>query len=167
MKIITLWQPWASLLFTPFKGYETRSWTTNYRGGLAIHAAKRPMVGSELYAIAYGMYGVDRGYLGDAEELKPLQKWINEVLDGKELPMGAIIGTCDIKNCNRMSEQMIGKTSIVELSTGDWKAGRFAWKCENAIALPKPIPFKGSQGLRDLPDGVAAEVLAERREAIA
>ena len=43
MKAITVWQPWASLLVSGRKRYETRSWATTYRGPIAIHAAKRPV----------------------------------------------------------------------------------------------------------------------------
>ena len=43
MKAITVWQPWASLLVSGRKRYETRSWATSYRGPIAIHAAKRPV----------------------------------------------------------------------------------------------------------------------------
>lgn len=38
MKAITLHQPWASLIALGVKTVETRSWNTNYRGTLAIHA---------------------------------------------------------------------------------------------------------------------------------
>lgn len=41
MKALTLWQPWASLVALGVKSIETRSWSTSYRGPLAIHAAKR------------------------------------------------------------------------------------------------------------------------------
>ncbi len=41
MKAISLHQPWASLVATGVKTIETRSWSTKYRGPLAIHAAKR------------------------------------------------------------------------------------------------------------------------------
>ncbi len=40
MKAITIWQPWASLIACGAKKYETRSWATNYRGPIAIHAAR-------------------------------------------------------------------------------------------------------------------------------
>lgn len=39
MKALTLWQPWASLIAVGAKTIETRSWSTTYRGPLAIHAA--------------------------------------------------------------------------------------------------------------------------------
>lgn len=39
-KILTLSQPYASLVALGAKRIETRSWRTSYRGPLAIHAAK-------------------------------------------------------------------------------------------------------------------------------
>lgn len=41
MKAITLWQPWASAIFSGSKLYETRSWPTAHRGPLLIHAGKK------------------------------------------------------------------------------------------------------------------------------
>lgn len=40
MRAISLWQPWASAIALGSKRIETRSWSTSYRGPLAIHAAK-------------------------------------------------------------------------------------------------------------------------------
>lgn len=40
-KALTLHQPWASLIALGVKTIETRSWSTKYRGPLAIHAGKR------------------------------------------------------------------------------------------------------------------------------
>ena len=41
MRGITLWQPWASAVALAVKKIETRTWLTQYRGPLAIHAARR------------------------------------------------------------------------------------------------------------------------------
>ena len=38
MKTLTIKQPWASLIIDGYKKYEFRSWKTNYRGKLLIHA---------------------------------------------------------------------------------------------------------------------------------
>ena len=38
MKTLTVRQPWASLIAAGVKTIETRSWSTKYRGPLAIHA---------------------------------------------------------------------------------------------------------------------------------
>lgn len=41
MKALTLWQPWASLVALGEKKIETRTWSTTYRGTLAIHASNQ------------------------------------------------------------------------------------------------------------------------------
>ena len=38
MKVLTLKQPWATLVAEGIKEYEFRSWKTNYRGKILIHA---------------------------------------------------------------------------------------------------------------------------------
>jgi|SRR6266850_1917784 len=41
MKALSLWQPWASLIYDERKKIETRHWEMLYRGPLAIHAAMK------------------------------------------------------------------------------------------------------------------------------
>ena len=38
MKVLTLKQPWATLVAEGIKKYEFRTWKTNYRGKILIHA---------------------------------------------------------------------------------------------------------------------------------
>lgn len=40
MKVLTVKQPYASLIAEGIKEYEFRTWKTNYRGTLLIHAGK-------------------------------------------------------------------------------------------------------------------------------
>jgi len=40
MKALSLWQPWASLIYDGRKTIETRHWEMLYRGPLAIHATQ-------------------------------------------------------------------------------------------------------------------------------
>ena len=40
MKVITIREPFATLIKDKVKIYETRSWKTNYRGEIYIHSAK-------------------------------------------------------------------------------------------------------------------------------
>lgn len=42
MKALTIIQPWATLIASGHKMNETRSWKTNYRGEVLIHAGKNP-----------------------------------------------------------------------------------------------------------------------------
>jgi hypothetical protein len=39
MKAITIMQPWALLLVSGVKKYETRTWRTSHRGLLYVHAS--------------------------------------------------------------------------------------------------------------------------------
>ena len=38
MKVLTIREPWASLIVNGYKEYEFRSWKTNYRGKILIHS---------------------------------------------------------------------------------------------------------------------------------
>ena len=40
MKVLTIKQPWACLIVNGYKEYEFRTWKTNYRGKILIHAGK-------------------------------------------------------------------------------------------------------------------------------
>lgn len=40
MKVITIKQPWATLIAEGYKKYEFRTWKTKYRGDILIHAGK-------------------------------------------------------------------------------------------------------------------------------
>jgi len=40
VKVLSLLQPWATLVVMGIKKIETRSWSTTHRGALLIHASK-------------------------------------------------------------------------------------------------------------------------------
>lgn len=40
MKVLTIKQPWATLIAEGYKEYEFRTWKTNFRGEFLIHAGK-------------------------------------------------------------------------------------------------------------------------------
>ena len=42
MKVITIKEPWASKILNGEKTIETRTWKTNYRGPILLHASKNP-----------------------------------------------------------------------------------------------------------------------------
>lgn len=41
MKVISIRQPWASLIVAGIKDIENRSWVTQYRGKVLVHAAQK------------------------------------------------------------------------------------------------------------------------------
>ncbi len=141
MKAITLWQPWATLLACGIKEYETRSWATQYRGLMAIHAAA-----CEPKNLRDQMSGVVASILG--------------IENQPEYPRGAVIATADLIACHEMVEDENGNVgfwygdhgmrkfyaiSERQALLGDWKAGRFAWAFANRKMLDTPIPAKGGQ----------------------
>jgi hypothetical protein len=137
MKVITIRQPWATLIALGEKKFETRSWQTKYRGPLAIHASKK----------------------GDFEAF--FRPEIKEALEKhgieyfEDLTTGAIIAIGELVDCYRIEEK---ETTGARLSNGeyvcdeefmfgDYGVGRFAWKLEDAIELTKPVPAKGKLSL--------------------
>lgn len=108
MKALTLWQPWATLVALGVKTIETRSWSTSYRGPLAIHAAKK--------APEYGPVGaylvepwfdhvrhVEDCYCDGAEIDEPCSRRARKgwalTRNGEDaivLPLGAVVATCTL-----------------------------------------------------------------------
>lgn len=137
MKVITLWQPWATLLAAGKKKCETRSWKTNYRGEILIHAGKKNVL--------YGARLMPSGAWGKAKA--SLIEFANR---GDLFPTGAIIGKADLVNCILIDEQMsalIKEQNPDEYIFGDFTPGRYAWVMENAVLFEEPIPASGKQGL--------------------
>lgn len=136
MKAITLWEPYASLVAMGIKTIETRSWLTNYRGQLLIHAAKhRPT----------------------AAEKRLLTQLKTEF--GIEVMMnpGCIVAVCNLVDCIMMTSELIAKQSAMEIIVGDWQPQRYAFLLEN-ISPVAPINACGFQGLWNPSVKVLAEV---------
>jgi hypothetical protein len=134
MKALTLWQPWASLWLTTAKVHETRPWSTNYRGELAVHAGKRP-VG---WNLPYDLHCVCVEHLGIDYE--------------KTCPLGAIIGVVQLIDVYPIHESSgCGHTDRI---CGDWSPGRFLWKRGQFLNLARPIRHAGHQRLWNAPDQI-------------
>lgn len=133
-KAISLHQPWASLIAIGFKHYETRSWSTNYRGNLVICSAKKNTKQQRLdYEYLASILGIDLTQ----------NPW-------DSLPFGQAIAFCELTDCIEMTEEFIEAQSENEEMCGHWETGRFAWKLDNIQPLSCPIPIKGQQGLWDV-----------------
>ena len=135
MKAISLWQPWASALFTPLKRYETRHWPAP--GSLigqriAIHAAKK-------------RDGDVREFWStlDGHEIAEFSKLGIFVLD--QLPFGALLGTIVLVKCHRCEDLGI-KPGSDDYEWGNHGPGRFAWEMADAVRFAAPVPCVGRQG---------------------
>lgn len=129
MKALTLTQPWASLMSFGDKTIETRSWRTDYRGPVAIHAAKT------IPAWA-------RDWANGSPAVRTM---LNRrgVYQLSELPAGAVIATAVLTGCvstDRLVREPPGKDRIL----GDYSPGRFAWYFTDVVRLPEPIPARGA-----------------------
>ncbi len=150
MKALTLTQPWASLVAIGAKQVETRSWSTNYRGPLAIHAAK----GFPKYAQDFTYEKVTRDcLLASSMGLKVERSRYSGGgiyrLD-TQLPRGSVLARCHLVACVR-TEEMCAITAQ-EMAFGDYSAGRFAWFLEGIERLSEPVLAKGSLGLWEWPE---------------
>lgn len=140
MRCITIRQPWATLIAIGAKRLETRSWRTNYRGELGIHAGKQ----------------VDRKVC----ETEPIRSLLasHSYKSADQLPVGAIVAVCRLNDCLPVLQDN-GETAWLgggdrrleaagqEYRFGDFTPGRYAWELTEMRWLPEPIPVLGKQGL--------------------
>lgn len=121
MKVLTIKQPWATLIMQQDKRYEFRSWKTNYRGEFLIHAGK----------------GLDK------DAAKRLKKYLPE-----ELPMGMILGKVTITDCIPMSEEFASMLAAEnsDIYTAHSFSNNYGFKIENVKVFDKPIEAKGQLG---------------------
>ena len=119
MKAISIKEPFASLIASGVKKIETRSWKTNYRGELFIHASKIPV-----------------------QTLR--DNILKDVTKDMNLNCGNIICKCNLVDCVYMDKKFIEniKQNPIEYSVGEYKIGRYAWILED-IELIVPIPING------------------------
>ena len=119
MKVLTLKQPWASLVIDGYKKYEFRSWKTNYRGKILIHAG----LGKDNENLIFNKY--DLNYI-----------------------KGAIIGEAYIVDCILIDGEFNEKISnLNKYVYGKNHVGVYAWKLEKVKKYDNPIYIKGKLGL--------------------
>ncbi len=120
MKVLSIKQPWASLIVNGYKEYEFRSWKTKFRGDILIHAS----LGVETDVInSFNEYNLD-------------------------YPTGVIIGRCTITDCVEVSgefeDNLILKNELVYgLSKG---RASYGFKLDNIKKFNNPITAKGQLG---------------------
>lgn len=108
MKAITLKQPWATLVSEGIKKYEFRSWKTNYRGKVLIHAGA----------------GVD----------KEAQKNFDNL--GLEFPSKKILAVVEITDCIKIDKKFNDRIiSEGNIAYGLKERTGYAWKLENVKKL--------------------------------
>jgi hypothetical protein len=133
MKVISLLEPWASLIKEKVKYIETRSWKTKYRGELYIHASKRKLTKTNL--IKY------------KEQLN--------LLESTDFKYGYIIAKCKLVDCKYMDEELINEVqkNHNEYICGGYEIGRYAWILQDIEMLNEPIKANGQLGIWNYNEG--------------
>jgi hypothetical protein len=143
MYALSLIQPWASLVMSGAKQVETRSWFTDARGPLVIHASKRMP--------------------GDARDLAVLLHARGLLPPVEELPLGAALGEVKLLACVMMpaavadlrgdegqgfrASGFFWELTAQELELGHYAEGRYAWLFAKPRPFIDPEPTLGAQGL--------------------
>ena len=120
LKGLSISQPYPALLLTDHKHNETRSWKTNYRGPVLIHASKTR----------------NKTYLQN----KALMDMAGDLYFGCGIAVGNLV------DCIPITEEYIATLPPDELQTGFYSPGRYAWVFENVHPID-PVPMKGRLGL--------------------
>lgn len=144
MKCISLWQPWASLIAVGAKKIETRSWTTSYRGVLAIHAAK--VFNRE----SRDFWMTSRFVRARVEQFNALSP---------DVPLGAFVAVCRLADV-KTAFQLSGTLGAEEEALGNYGIGRYGWILEDVQPLSPPVPAKGAQGLWSIMPELAERIMA-------
>ncbi|MEL6614044.1 MAG: hypothetical protein AAFQ53_18260 [Bacteroidota bacterium] len=173
---LSLWQPWASLMASGHKSIETRSWYTHHRGLVAICAAKRWTLDQAEYlgdprfrkALANPLIG-GPGVENPATpiritqgELKPLaNRRIPRRADGSHLlPLGCVVAVARLVHVFSTDHRYtVNALHRDERAFGNYQPGRFGWAFEEILPLAKPLPWRGEQGLFEIPAAPVAERL--------
>ena len=123
MKVLSLTEPWATLIKEKKKLVETRSWKTNYRGELYIHASATSI----------------------PKDWKEDKKFMS-LVDNIPLNFSYIVCKCNLVDCIYMTKDYVEnmkKNNHQEYICGEYEEGRYAWILEDIIPLENPIKAKG------------------------
>jgi activating signal cointegrator 1 len=159
-KVLTLTQPWASLIACGAKQVETRSWKTDYRGPILIHAAQGFPAEAKEYARTpevSRLLGLPHPDLGEDPNLSEVTRTLGLPYPQRLrdptilLPRGEIVATATLTDILSTDSVLIGLLSDQEISFGDYTTGRWAWYLSDVRPVDPPVPAKGRLGLWEMP----------------
>jgi hypothetical protein len=155
MKVLTVWQPWASLIIEGAKPYEFRGWRAPKSiigQRIVIHAATRQMKAEELRHI------VDLLEMGYEDQVclhkKPTLDLLMPLYHFKKpdgLPLAAGIGTAIVGE-PRNGIDIAEEFGLEHVNDSDRNEhANWGWPMLDIEKWPQPIPMKGRQGLWNWP----------------
>lgn len=169
MKALTICQPFAHLIVLTdddprAKRVENRRWQTNYRGPLLIHAGK-----------SREWLELDDTGTRDEEYDIPLA----------DMTFGAIVGIAQLVGCVQLGslrieqayvelngQVLMDESNVTRKVVPDWAArkwpwlaahqhteGPYCWVLAECRRFDRPIPYRGAQGLFEVPKELVFESL--------
>lgn len=147
MRALTILQPWSSLIAIGAKRIETRSWTTNYRGPLAIHAGK----GGTAFEVGLTFTEPFKSVLNAAG-----YKFFSVLPRGALIATGQLVSVIPVYKITQQGfYEWAGPDACEyrfeltdqERAFGDYSFGRYAWLLADVQELLKPVPARGALGL--------------------
>jgi hypothetical protein len=135
VKALSLWQPHAQAVALGLKTFETRHWSTAYRGPLAIHAAKRAWIDEDDW---------------HAEARRRLRRRMEE-RGCFGMAYGAVVCVVDLRDCVRTTA-LRGRIDPDaefwgDFSEGENGRGRYGFQLTRLLVLDEPVYVRGEQGL--------------------
>lgn len=159
MHALTVCQPWAWAIARGFKRVENRSWATNFRGPLAIHAG-----------LSRKWIDGGRTHLYEAARDYDRPDW--RMPDEDALVYGAIVAVASVVECVTIDEllrrdehDLRGAGPGLPAEILAFAGGPWCWLLEDVRPLAEPIPCRGAQGLWTPPVDVRLETRDVRLEA--
>lgn len=152
-RVLSMWQPFASLLVAGIKTVESRGTDTKFRGEFFVHATQA-IPRAKVYEAYYESDPLFRAFVNEFLQIDRKTKltW-NDFR--KSFTTGALIGRADLvdtmpSHVLQNSWQQARRLDDLdrELSLGDhYGADRFAWLCDDPITFQEPTLVKGCQTL--------------------
>jgi hypothetical protein len=147
--ILTIHQPWATLMACGLKTIETRSWRTSYVGLVALHAG---LVRDHLSLVESRAPFAIAMQMAVASDVLPATWWpdtnARRATYAHALPLGAIVAIGHLCYTERVEILVREGRTAREHAFGNYDAGRFGWVFDRVVPLERPIPSRGAQGIR-------------------
>lgn len=149
MKALSITRPWAELILRG-KDVENRTWTTNHRGPILLHAAQSWSKDAIPFA---ARFAVD--VLNGMEAFR----------DGHPTGIVGIAEVVDVCSAEMASADVRVADSGWPCACGPWAMpAQHHWRLAHVRRLPRPVPCRGALGLWTPPPDVLAEVEAQYTE---
>lgn len=131
MRVLTICQPYATLIAMGRKPIENRTWYTLYRGPLGIHAGK------------------SRAWLDNC----PAQN-MRDQAEFDRMPFGALVAIAELVDCVEIKDL---DRKHPDLADNEHAEGPWCWILRDVHRLLTPVACAGHQGMWHLHDQILNE----------